>query len=65
MEAIMEKISKREKTEESFSSQGFMPRVFEVRAPCQWLEHCYEGKCPAFMKVNGNFYCSRRNQNHV
>jgi len=34
MEAIMEKISKREKTEESFSSQGFMPRVFEVRAPC-------------------------------
>jgi hypothetical protein len=64
METIMDKISKREKTKESFSSLGYMPRVFDVRAPCQWLEHCYDGKCPAFTKLNGNFYCARPNQNH-
>jgi hypothetical protein len=59
MEAIMEKISKREKTKEPFISQGYMPRIYEVQSPCQWLEHCYDGKCPAFVKVHGNFYCSK------
>jgi hypothetical protein len=59
MEAILDKISKREKNKETFSSQGYMPRIYEVQAPCQWLKHCYEGKCPAFVKLNGNFYCSR------
>ncbi|MGD6808927.1 MAG: hypothetical protein ACQCN3_04435 [Candidatus Bathyarchaeia archaeon] len=37
-----------------------MRRVYEVRAPCQWLNHCDGGKCPAFVKINGNFYCSKR-----
>ena len=64
MEAILEKVSKRQKTYESFNSQGYMPRVYEVRAPCQWLEHCYDGKCPAFTKLNGNFYCARAKQIH-
>jgi hypothetical protein len=59
MEAIMEKISKREKTRETFFSQGYMPRIYEVQSPCQWLEHCHDGKCPAFVKVNGNFYCAK------
>lgn len=64
METIMEKISKRSKTKESFNTQGYMPRVFEVRSPCQWLENCHDGKCPAFMKVNGNFYCANAKQIH-
>jgi hypothetical protein len=38
----------------------YIPRVYEVRAPCQWLENCYEGKCPAFVRKNGNFYCAKR-----
>lgn len=37
-----------------------MRRVYEVRSPCQWLNHCDNGKCPAFVKINGNFYCSKR-----
>ncbi|HMK94974.1 MAG TPA: hypothetical protein VK536_06180 [Candidatus Limnocylindrales bacterium] len=65
MEAIFEKISKREKFRETFSSNGYMPRVYEVRSPCQWLKNCYDGKCPAFMKINGNFYCARPNQIHT
>jgi hypothetical protein len=64
MEAILEKVSKREKIKESFNSQGYMPRVYEVRSPCQWLKHCYDGKCPAFTKLNGNFYCARAKQIH-
>jgi hypothetical protein len=36
-----------------------MHRVHEIRSPCQWLTHCDNGKCPAFIKINGNFYCSR------
>ena len=36
-----------------------MPRVSEVRAPCQWLKNCYNGKCPAFVRQNGNFYCAK------
>ncbi len=38
----------------------YMPRVYEVRSPCQWLRHCDGGKCPAFTVVNGNFYCAKR-----
>ena len=64
MEAILEKINKREKPKEIFNLRGYMPRVFEVRAPCQWLEHCYDGKCPAFVRLNGNFYCARPKQIH-
>jgi hypothetical protein len=64
MEAIMEKITKREKQKEVFSVKEYMPRVYEVRSPCQWLKNCEDGKCPAFMKINGNFYCARANQIH-
>jgi hypothetical protein len=42
------------------SSHEYMPRVYEVRAPCQWLKHCDDGKCPAFVRLNGNFYCAKR-----
>jgi hypothetical protein len=62
MEAVLEKISRREKNIETFSSHGYMPRIYDVQSPCQWLEHCYGGKCPAFVKLNGNFYCSRVNK---
>jgi hypothetical protein len=41
-------------------SHRYMPRVHEVRSPCQWLEHCEDGKCPSLVKVNGNFYCAKR-----
>ena len=64
MEALLEKVSKRQKTQESHNSHGFMPRIYDVRAPCQWLDHCYDGKCPAFTKLNGNFYCAQANQIH-
>jgi hypothetical protein len=64
MEAILEKISKRDKPKEIINSQEYMPRVYEVKSPCQWLKHCYGGKCPAFVKVNGNFYCARAKQIH-
>jgi hypothetical protein len=60
MEAVLEKVSKREKPTEVFNSHGYMPRIYEVQSPCQWLEHCYGGKCPAFIKLNGNFYCAKR-----
>jgi hypothetical protein len=59
MEAILEKMSKREKTQQTFKTQGYMPRVYEVQAPCQWLENCHDGKCPAFIRMNGNFYCAK------
>ena len=65
MEAILEKISQREKPKEIFSSEGYVPRVYEVRSPCQWLKHCYDGKCPALVRINGNFYCARAKQNHI
>jgi hypothetical protein len=64
METLLEKVSKRDKIKEIFDSQGYMPRVYEVRAPCQWLKNCYDGKCPAFIRLNGNFYCARANQVH-
>jgi hypothetical protein len=60
MEAVLEKISKRETQKERIDTNGYLPRVYEVRAPCQWLEHCHDGKCPAFVRLNGNFYCARR-----
>ena len=60
----MEKVSKREKTKESFNSQVYMPRVYDVRSPCQWLEKCYGGKCPELTKLNGNFYCAHPKQIH-
>jgi len=37
----------------------YMPRVSELRVPCQWLKNCYDGKCPAFVRHNGNFYCAK------
>ncbi|MCL1977113.1 MAG: hypothetical protein FWG55_03260 [Candidatus Bathyarchaeota archaeon] len=41
-------------------SRESLRRVHEVRSPCQWLNHCNGGKCPAFIKINGNFYCAKR-----
>jgi hypothetical protein len=43
------------------SHHEYMPRVYEVNLPCQWLEHCQDGKCPALTKINGNFYCAKKN----
>jgi hypothetical protein len=59
MEAILEKISNREKTKKTYNSHGYMPRIYEVQSPCQWLSHCENGKCPAFVRLNGNFYCAK------
>jgi predicted nucleic acid-binding Zn ribbon protein len=59
MEAILKQISQRENPKETINSRGYMPRVHEVRSPCQWLEHCDHGKCPAFVRLNGNFYCAK------
>lgn len=46
---------------EVLATHEYMPRVHEVQLPCQWLEHCYNGKCPAFKRRKGNFYCARKN----
>ncbi|MCW3999178.1 MAG: hypothetical protein NWE93_02955 [Candidatus Bathyarchaeota archaeon] len=59
MEALMKQISLREHPEQIVNTHKYMPRVHEVRAPCQWLEHCHDGKCPAFVRLNGNFYCAK------
>lgn len=59
MEAMLKQISKRDIPKETVNSRGYMPRVHEIRAPCQWLEHCDNGKCPAFVRLNGNFYCAK------
>ena len=59
MQVLMEQISKRETRKETINSRAYMPRIHEVRAPCQWLKNCYDGKCPAFVRHNGNFYCAK------
>jgi hypothetical protein len=60
METTLERLFKRISPKEIVNSREYMPRVHDVRAPCQWLEHCYDGKCPAFVRLNGNFYCARK-----
>ncbi|XES77986.1 MAG: hypothetical protein ACBZ72_03700 [Candidatus Bathyarchaeia archaeon] len=61
MGAVLNKISKQDKPKNRSiqSTYTYKRRVHEVRSPCQWLNHCYDGKCPAFMCINGNFYCIR------
>jgi hypothetical protein len=59
MQTLMEQISKRATPQQTFNSRSYMPRVNEIRAPCQWLKNCYDGKCPAFVRQNGNFYCAK------
>lgn len=61
MEVVLKQISQREiPRREIIDPYRYMPRVHEVRSPCQWLEHCDNGKCPAFVRLNGNFYCARK-----
>jgi len=38
----------------------YMPRVHEIHMPCQWQKHCFDGKCPALMRKNGNLYCAKK-----
>ena len=45
---------------EVIGSREYMPRIYEVNLPCQWLRHCYDGKCPALKKIGGNYYCARK-----
>jgi hypothetical protein len=59
MQTLLEQISKRETPKVNVTSHGYMPRIHDVRAPCQWLKNCYDGKCPAFVRQNGNFYCAK------
>ncbi len=59
MEVMLKQISKREIQKEVINTRAYMPRVYEVRSPCQWLDHCQNGKCPAFIRQNGNFYCAK------
>jgi hypothetical protein len=61
MGAVLNKLPKNENHKiGSYSSTfTYKRRVFEVRSPCQWLTHCNNGKCAAFQKINGNFYCVR------
>jgi hypothetical protein len=60
MGAVLNKIPNQNKTKHIPSNPYlFKRRVYEVRSPCQWLKHCDNGKCPAFLCLNGNFYCVR------
>jgi hypothetical protein len=61
MGAVLNKMPKRETPKyRPPMAYSFKRRVYEVRSPCQWLNHCDNGKCPAFVKINGNFYCVRQ-----
>jgi hypothetical protein len=62
MGAVLSKMDKNQKPEyHSLSSTYvFKRRVYEVRSPCQWLTNCSDGKCPSFQRINGNFYCVRK-----
>ena len=42
-----------------YIAKGYKRRVYEVHAPCQWLTDCDNGKCPALLRIAGNYYCSR------
>ena len=61
MGAVLSKMPERlSATDHSVSNvYSYRRRVYEVQSPCQWLEHCFNGKCPAFQRINGNFYCVR------
>ncbi|MGE5533509.1 MAG: hypothetical protein ACM3UN_04095 [Bacillota bacterium] len=59
MEVVLKQVSKREVPQQKVMLRGYMPRIHEVQAPCQWLNNCYDGKCPSFVRQNGNFYCSK------
>ncbi|MCW4009313.1 MAG: hypothetical protein NWF05_01665 [Candidatus Bathyarchaeota archaeon] len=61
MGAILNKMPNREtpKFRNSSHTYVYKRRVHDVRSPCQWLTHCDNGKCPAFTRINGNFYCVR------
>lgn len=58
----MEILYKKSRTQnfELPESTEFMPRVYDVKLPCQWLTNCDSGRCPAFIRKNGNFYCARK-----
>lgn len=61
METLMKQISKRDQsTREFVDAHHYMPRIHEVQSPCKWLNHCDDGKCPAFVRLNGNFYCAKK-----
>lgn len=47
---------------ETVGDNAYMPRVYEVKMPCQWLMNCYEGKCPALRRKNGNLYCAKKSR---
>jgi hypothetical protein len=53
------KLSNQEKSTNKIVPYHYKRRVYEIRSPCQWLKHCYDGKCPALMRIDGNFYCGK------
>ncbi|HTY74114.1 MAG TPA: hypothetical protein VMD05_00945 [Candidatus Nanoarchaeia archaeon] len=61
MGAVLSKMPKQENTKYRSIANvyTYKRRVFDVQSPCQWLEHCHNGKCPSFKRINGNFYCVR------
>ena len=46
MGAVLSEISKQESANYDSMSNvyKFKRRVFEVQSPCQWIEHCHDGK---------------------
>ena len=57
METILDELNPQNRAETTF--RDYLPRIHDVRSPCQWLTHCDNGKCPAFTRINGNFYCAK------
>ena len=55
------KLSKPENQGTRSMPYKYRRRVSEVQSPCQWLNHCYDGKCPSFTRIHGNHYCAREN----
>ena len=56
---VVLKPSKEDKSASRVVPYRYKRRVYEVRSPCQWLGQCQDGKCPAFLRIDGNFYCAR------
>ncbi|MFB3889119.1 MAG: hypothetical protein ACE14S_06480 [Candidatus Bathyarchaeia archaeon] len=60
----MQTVAKFSKQENHVSRQNpykYKRRVHEIQNPCQWLNHCQDGKCPFFTLIDGNYYCAQEN----
>jgi len=51
METVFQEAFELKLKPRAVASHEYMPRVYEVNLPCQWLTNCNDGKCPAFTRL--------------